>query len=307
MIRVSAIIACHNGEQFIREAIDSVLAQGCDTLEVIVADDASHDASRDLITAYGPPVHLVPVACGNTQATRNAAIAASSGELIAILDQDDRWHPDKLAHQLACLDADPQLGLCYTDTRVIDARGQELPERHNPLYSPRDQREALARLLAVNVIAASTVLIRRSVLERIGAFDPAFHLAGDWDLWLRVAESFPIAAVPEALVDYGWHANNLSHARIPMVRESIAVQEAALERIAHHPLWGADPVLRDALRDARRQLASRWSQLGSLLSKAGEREASLRALRRAATLSPGFDPRNWSRLARAWLRPARTS
>lgn len=96
MTGVSAIIACHNGEPFIARAIDSCLAQGVPDLEVVVADDASSDRTSEIVAAYGPPVRLVRTAKRNTQATRNAAIAASKGALIGILDQDDAWRPGKL-------------------------------------------------------------------------------------------------------------------------------------------------------------------------------------------------------------------
>lgn len=301
MTAVSAIIACHNGERFIRQAIDSVLAQGVVGLELIVADDGSSDRSPEIVAGYGPPVSLVRVVHGNTQATRNAAIAASRGAMIGILDQDDTWHPDKLRRQIACLDRNPELGLCYTDTRAVDPSGRALAERHNPLFCPRDQRAALGRLLCVNVMAASSVLIRRSAMDRVGSFDPTFHLAGDWDLWLRVAEAFPIACVPEPLVDYGWHGDNLSRGRIGMLRESIAVQQRALERVSHHPRWGSDPGLKGDMKTARLRLASRFSELGSVLSKSGDRSGALQALSRAIAIDPR-PGRHWSRLLRAWIR-----
>lgn len=304
MTQVSAIIACHNGEPFIARAIDSCLAQDVPDLEVVVADDASSDRCAEIAAAYGAPVRLVRTANHNTQATRNAAITASTGTLIGILDQDDAWLPGKLRRQIDCLEADPALGLCYTDTRGVDAHGAPLPERQNPMFCPGDHREALARLIRINTMAASTVLIRRSALDRVGLFDPAFHLAGDWDLWLRITEAFPIAGIPEPLVDYCWHGENLSRNRIGMLSEAIAVQSAALERIGADPRWGADPRLAPALEAARRKRASRYSELGSVLSKAGERARALEALGVAVREDP-TTARHWSRLLRAWARPGR--
>ena len=297
MSLVSVIIPCHNGAAFIRTAIDSALAQGIGNLEVVVADDGSSDQSPELIATYGPPVRLVRVRHGNTQSTRNAAIDASRGDLIGLLDQDDAWRKGKLSRQLNRLAADPNLGLCYTDTRAVDAQGQELPERHNPLQVPGSQAEALGQLLRINYIAASTVVVHRSVLQRVGSFDPAYHLVGDWDLWLRVAESFPIAAEPAVLLDYCWHADNASHDRIALLMESIAVQQAALTRIAHHARWAVDAGLRPYLPAARRKLAARCSELGHLLARAGRRGDALSWHARSLALSP-WTPRAWSR----WLR-----
>jgi GT2 family glycosyltransferase len=306
MPRVAAIVPCHNGERFIRTAIDSVLAQTYRDLEVVVADDGSSDRSAEIVASYGPPVRLIQVNHGNTQATRNAAIAACDCELLGLLDQDDAWWPRKLEQQVACLDSDPRLGLCYTDTRGVDAAGREIPERHNPLQVPRDWTDGLGRLLRVNIMAASTVLMRRCAWEATGAptgpsagpFDPAFHLAGDWDLWLRIAEQHPIAAVPQVLIDYCWHGGNLSRGQIAILEEGIAVQTRALERIADDPRWGTDRALLPYRRAARRKLAARCSELGLLLSREGRRADALSWHARALRLRPLL-LRAWSRWVRA--------
>jgi glycosyltransferase involved in cell wall biosynthesis len=298
MPRVTAVIPAHNGAAFIGHTIRSVLAQTCEDLEVVVADDGSTDDSTAIVEAFGPPVRLIRVQNGNTQATRNAAIAASDSEFIGLLDQDDAWWPEKIELQLARLDTNPELGLCYTDTRGVDEIGRELPEGHNPLQIPLDQTEALGLLLRLNIMAASTVLIRRSVLDRVGHFDPAFHLAGDWDLWLRISEEFPIAAVPKVLIDYCWHGGNLSQGRIALHLESIAVQEAALARIAAHPRWSEDARLRYYLPPARRKLAARCSELGLMYAREGRRAEALAWHRRALRLRP-WTPRAWTRWTRA--------
>jgi glycosyltransferase involved in cell wall biosynthesis len=224
MPRVTAVIPSHNGAAFIRATIDSVLNQTYRDLEVVVADDGSSDGSPDLVAAYGPPVRLIPVGYGNMHATRNAAIAASDSELIGFLDHDDVWWPEKIERQLARFDGDPGLGLCFTATRGVDRQGREIPGSRKPLQVPSNQTDALGRLLAVNLMTASSVLLRRAALERVGTFDTAFYLTGDWDLWLRVAEEYPIAAVPKVLTDYRWHGENLSRNPVPMLGESIAVQ-----------------------------------------------------------------------------------
>lgn len=100
MAPVSAIIAVHNGEGFIRKAILSVLAQTYGDIRIFVADDHSSDQSAALAASLGPRVHLISVNHGNTQATRNAAFAASAAsdsDFIGLLDQDGAWQPTKVA------------------------------------------------------------------------------------------------------------------------------------------------------------------------------------------------------------------
>ena len=303
MPHVSAVIAMHNGEAFIHKAILSVLAQTYQDVEILVVDDNSSDQSAAIAASYGSKVRLISVHHGNTQATRNAAISASDSDFIGILDQDDAWQPTKLARQIALMDADPRLGLCYTDTRCVDSLGQELPKKHNPLQIPRDQAQALGMLLRLNIMAASSVLIRRHALEEVGGFDTRFHLAGDWDLWLRIAEAFPIAAIPEVLLDYCWHDHNLSHQQINLLTDALQVQEAALERVSRHPYWASDPALVSYLPAARHKFASRQSELGNLLARQGRRTDALNRFRRAIAIEPWL-LRAWSGWIKTFLTPA---
>ena len=301
MPRVTAIVPSHNGAAFVRAAIDSALNQTFGDLEVVVADDASRDDTADILASFDSRVRVVPVDYGNTQATRNAAIDASDSELIALLDQDDVWWPRKIERQLARFDADPRFGLCYTATRGVDREGREIPGTRLRLEVPESQTEALGRLLSVNLMTASSVLLPRHVLDRVGPFHAAFHLAGDWDLWLRVAQEHPIAAVPEVLTDYRWHGENLSRNPIPMLQETISVQEAALARIAAHPHWAADPGLTPYLGPARRRLASRYSELGMRYARTGSRAKALASHRRALHLGP-LIARHWWRFLRSLIR-----
>jgi glycosyltransferase involved in cell wall biosynthesis len=294
MPRVTAIIPAHNGEAFIRTAIASVLAQTYRDCEVVVADDGSRDGTAAIVESFGPAVRLIRVAHGNTQATRNAAVDASDSAFIGLLDQDDAWWPEKIEHQLGLLASDPRLGLCSTAARGVDAAGCEILGARAPAI-PENQADALGRLLAVNLVAASTVILPRAVIHRVGAFDAAFHLAGDWDLWLRVAEEYPIASVPKVLTDYRWHGENLSRNPVPMLGESIAVQEAALARVARHPRWAKAPGLAPYLGPARHRLASRYSELGVRYAKMGSSAQALSSHREALRLDP-LVPLHWWRL-----------
>ena len=301
MPRVTAIVPSHNGAAFIRAAIDSALNQTFGDLEVVVADDASRDDTPGILESFDSRVRVIQVDYGNTQATRNAAIAASDSELIGLLDQDDLWWPQKIERQLARFEADPRLGLCYTATRGVDREGREIPGTRLPLEAPERQTDALGRLLSVNLMTASSVLLPRHVLDRVGPFHAAFHLAGDWDLWLRVAQEHPIAAVPEVLTDYRWHGENLSRNPIPMLEETISVQEAALARIAAHPHWAVDPGLTPYLGPARRRLASRYSELGMRYARAGSRAKALASHRGALRLGP-LIAHHWWRFLRSLIR-----
>lgn len=302
MPRLTVVITCHNGGPFLRTAIGGVLYQGFADLEILVADDASSYDSREIAEGFGPPVRVIGVAHGNTQATRNAAIAASDSELIALLDQDDTWLPGKPEAQVRLLDARPELALCWTDTEVADAAGRVLPDRHNPLREAAGWPQALGTMLEVNSLAASSAILRRGVLDRVGTFDPAYHLAGDWDLWLRIAEEAPVAPLHRVLLRYCWHSGNASTQRVRMLRETIAVQQAALARVLRHPLWSRSREFAPYLPPARRKLAARWSGLGAFLGRDGHRAEALGCQRRALRLRPAA-LQSWLRRIRVALTP----
>jgi hypothetical protein len=135
----------------------------------------------------------------------------------------------------------------------------------------------------VNLMAASSILLRGRDVMPLGLFDPAYHLAGDWDLWLRLAESADLVALPRILVSCRWHGANASGQCEAMLRESIAAQESSLA-VAAHPRSSGDAELSPYLATACSKLAGRWSQLGMLLARSGRRVEAITCQRRAIGL-----------------------
>lgn len=208
MRHVSVIIPSYNHATYIRQCVDSVLGQTCRDLEVIVVDDGSSDGSLEILQSYGDAITLIYQDNRGTQAARNAAIAASSGELIAILDSDDYWLPHKLAAQVALFDRRPELGLVYAFADTVNPAG----ERTNvgwhlgaPVIHPYG---ALAQLLLGCYIPALTATFRRTCIEDVGSFDENLLGSGDWDLWIRIAARYPIACVEQPLAHYRIHPTN---------------------------------------------------------------------------------------------------
>ena len=131
-------------------------------------------------------------------AARNRAIEAASGEYIAMLDSDDWWELFKLAEQVPLLDADPQLGLVYTDLRVVYDDGEIIPSflASRPLAT---SGYVFDRLLQSGFILPSTVLLRRSCLDEVGMFDESMRSHEDIELWLRVCQKWKVALVNKPL------------------------------------------------------------------------------------------------------------
>ena len=127
--RVSVVTPCFNGARHLRDAIDGALAQTHPDVELVVADDGSTDESVALASSYGPRLRLVRQPNAGPSAARNLALRHATGEFVALLDADDRFHPTKLARQVACLRARDDVGAVYCGWRLVDAQGAPLPER----------------------------------------------------------------------------------------------------------------------------------------------------------------------------------
>lgn len=215
---VSVIIPAYNAERWIGATLASAIAQTYRNLEVVVVDDGSTDKTCALVEEFAARdsrVRLLRQANGGVSAARNAAIAASSGSLIAPLDHDDLWYPEKIAKQVAAMQRGGQsVGLVYTWFVMIDEDGRIVAPRE-----PRPWHEGnvyTAMLSGCFIESASIPLIRRSCLTEIGGYatDPLIGYCEDWKLNLDIAERYEFALVPEFLVGYRRHAeggsNNIS-------------------------------------------------------------------------------------------------
>ena len=209
MPAVSVVLATYNQAHWLGETIESVRAQTYADWELVVADDGSTDDTADVLAGFARDHRIRCVAGAHAEraAARNRAIAASTGELVAFLDADDTWHPEKLARQVAALAAAPEAGACYALARFVDGSGRPLAVRKPPralsgLLFPR--------LVRGNFIILASMMVRRRCLEAVGVFDATLPVFGceDWDLWLRLARRYAVVAVDEELVRYRVHEGN---------------------------------------------------------------------------------------------------
>lgn len=197
--RVSVVIPVFNLEEFLGEAIDSVLNQTFGDLEIILVDDGSTDRSREIIARYHREkpdrVQFIFREHAGAAAARNAGIAAASGKWIAFLDGDDAWMPDKLAIQLREIQKDPEINFLST-TAGIRGQSRILPE-----LIPDSQDIKLELLRKGCFITLSSVLIDRELLHDV-RFDERLPGAQDLDLYLRLPDRIRYRFIPEPLVIY---------------------------------------------------------------------------------------------------------
>jgi glycosyltransferase involved in cell wall biosynthesis len=218
--RVSVLMPVYNGEAFLAEAIDSVLAQRYRSFELVLVDDGSTDASAAIAQGYaaraGDRVRVVQQANQGLPAARNAAMRAARGEYFALLDADDAWLPEHLQHAMDAFDADPDLGLVHSNIRRIDAQGRQLDVPCRLWHRDLDPYTEIA--LRHEHVACPTAVFPRAAIEAVGGFDLQFTGLGceDRDLWLRIAERFRVRYLDAVTACYRVHRDGMSRNRPKM-------------------------------------------------------------------------------------------
>jgi len=197
--RVAVVVTTYNRADLLPATLQSLAAQTMPDFEVVVVDDGSREDPSPLVLMFGPRFRCYRQTNAGQPVARNVGIAATSAPLLAFVDDDDLWLPDKLERQLAALAAHPDCGWCHIDgTAFGHATGRDVwcwRDRHELLQGWVDQR-----LLMGNGIASPSVLVRRSLLVDCGGFDPhpARRLGEDWLMWLKLASRSPLAWVDAA-------------------------------------------------------------------------------------------------------------
>jgi glycosyltransferase involved in cell wall biosynthesis len=202
MAYVSVVIAVYNGEATIARAIESVLAQDCsDDFEIIVADDGSTDGTRAILETYQSRIRVIRQNNRGAAAARNAGVAVSSGEVLAFVDADDVWLPQKLRNTVPVIRSSRRIVLVYSDAVEVDEEDRPTALSITPPH--KGHAPSLSELLTEWwPILPSTAMIRRDVFETCGGFPEALRAYEDPYLFLLAREHGEFAYVPEPLVRY---------------------------------------------------------------------------------------------------------
>lgn len=287
MARVSILLTCYNHLRFLPEALAGVTAQTFQDFEIIAIDDGSTDGTRDWLTACDVPMtRIFNEQNLGTYGSLNVALRAATGEFVAILNDDDVWHPEKLARQVEVMDAHPHVGIVHTDGDFIDGDTQVIPGSPLGFAFPRfETGDILAGLLYENKIIASAALVRREALRSLGGFNEGYFGSGDWEMWLRVCEQWAAGFVAEPLTRYRVHGTNASHKLERIWKDDQKLREWIVSR---EPIYRSrNAEWQDAFRDPGvldRGMAHNWAALGTVRTLNGDprggRAAYAQSLRR---------------------------
>lgn len=201
--RVSIIIPTYNFGHLISGAVESVLAQTYSRVEIIVVDSGNDD-TREVLAPYieQDKVRYYFQEPRGVSAARNFAMGKARGEYIGFLDADDRFLPEKIARQVAFLDAHPRYGLVFSNYRLYYAESGRVSE---PVWTNQHNPITRVKLLRRNQVGTTTVLLRKAVFEDIGGFDETIFSSEDYEYWLRVVTNYPIWYMENALALYTLH------------------------------------------------------------------------------------------------------
>jgi glycosyltransferase involved in cell wall biosynthesis len=206
--RVSVVIPVHDRADRIRPTLDSVRAQTFSDLELIVVDDGSTDGVADVVSAAQPTARIVRLDRNTgASAARNRGVAEARGELIAFLDSDDLWSPDKLALQVDDFDRYPDASMSFTDVIYGRTGTRQVYSRAHRFQPDR----LFEQILEGIPILPSAILLRKRDFERVGGFDAEIAVAEDRDLYLRLAAIGPLRFLGLPLVRRVVYPDALSH------------------------------------------------------------------------------------------------
>ena len=219
---VSVIIPVYNCEQYLAEAIQSVLCQTGSRLEVIVVDDGSTDASAEVARSFGSSVRYCYQANAGIGAARNCGIASAAGNLYAFLDADDRWVEGKLAKQIAALEDDHSLDMVF---------GQVVQLQDGPEWQRGVTENGFGHGDMMPGMLPGSLLVKRSAFDRVGLFKTDLKVGEFIDWYARAMElGLRSKMLPELLLWRRLHRTNQGVRERQSVTDYARVLKASLDR-----------------------------------------------------------------------------
>ncbi|HTU02711.1 MAG TPA: glycosyltransferase, partial [Candidatus Sulfotelmatobacter sp.] len=292
---LSVVMAAYNAERYLEHALESILGQSFGDLELIVIDDGSTDGTSGILertSRRDERLHIVHQPNRGVIAALNRGCGLARGRYIARMDADDIALSDRFARQIAFLESHPVVAVLGTAVDLINDKGVPIRRARFPLHD-RQIKQVLSA--GANCISHPAVMMRKDAFVAVGGYRPPFLHAEEYDLWLRTAEYYALANLPEVLLHYRIHANQLSARYVrQQVWSALAAQAAARirRRTGQEPPLAGDRVTESCLaglavgrEQVRRELIARYLDLARLTLEAGDHTCTERLLSEALAVS----------------------
>lgn len=257
--RISIVIPSYNAAHFLPKAIESIRRQTSRVDEVIVVDDGSSDDTEQVIKSLGDDIIYIRQNNSGVSTSRNKGIKKAGGDFIAFLDADDIWLPQKVERQLEVFARHPHAGLVACDRAEIDNEDNVIlaslfkKQGLHDLFvelAGRPIPNVLSKLIRTNFIPTSSVIVRKSALEKVGDFDTTIRYGEDLELWARIAMEFDIVCLPDVLTHYRRHDENATNATekllLDMVRVMKNIRRLGADKLSNEGI-NADRVVAQSL------------------------------------------------------------
>jgi hypothetical protein len=249
MSLTSIIITTHNRPKLLRRAVESAFAAGTN-LEVIVVDDASTDETAAVCRNLTGIKYVRVERNQRVAGARNLGVLASSGQYITFLDDDDVRLPGSLDKQIKLLQTNSEAGLIYGQAILVDQSGEPTNQSYPRICH---QGDVLWELLGQNFIPCGTAVFRRSCLDRVGLLEQSLAGIDDWDLWVRIAELYPIIGLAEPVIR--WRRSTPSSQQGTSAADQIVLQSVQ----QFQQSWKTLPRVLSASHKMKRQAWRRFS------------------------------------------------
>ena len=235
---VSIVMPVFNGEKWLAEAIESILAQTFTDFELIIVDDGSRDRSAEIIRAYEKRdgrIRFFQLECNSgTAVARNHAVAVSIGTYITFLDCDDVCLPERLQKQVDVLQSKPEIGGVGTHAKVVDADLQKYYDLTPPMHHALI---LLSQFIEGKPFVHASLMLRRDLILDVGGFDQRMGYAADSDMVIRLMGRTRFTNITERLYIYRRHEDSLSSQRnAKRDHDVLLMRTRRFER-----LWGEAP------------------------------------------------------------------
>ncbi len=264
-------MSVHNGARYLRQAVDSILAQSFTDFELVVVDDGSDDGTGDILSSYRDGrLRVIRLSRVGLPAALNAGLRECRADLIARMDSDDIARHDRLQVEVETMVSEPTLDIVCSDVVIIDTDGSETGRQTLGAADNRRIRDGLTFRKVVKPIINPTTMIRRRVFDALGGYRD--YVSEDTDLWLRALDTFSFGRINETLLSYRFNPSGItrSKASLQAAGSCMAAANYTVHRQTGVDLYACQPVLFDRLQDLARAEVERAMPAQEAFRKAKE-------------------------------------